>query len=263
MFKLNSRKFLSIFLTLSLFLSSSIVSFAKQENNGHKVIKTKTGVVKFDKSISDIDIDSLSQAVLDELSSQDGAVVSLERKKVDLDPNNNKNRAVKPETDFEITVATQKLNKSGYDAFRFVASGQWKVNPYYEFTDCIGLAWGDGFSLYNDYAYTYSYNPNTGENLKDYDACTPNKYEADKGVAYDVDLKLNHSQQLIVLVADVKKADSTGETNVVAEYGHVIIGPRGVNVGFDVSSSGPSIGMSVGAGAGLEKASPDYAYIEY
>lgn len=176
---------------------------------------------------------------------------------------------VMPESDFVLTVVAARIPENqfkklgidpGNDAFRLIATGKWLVNPTYEFTDCMGISWSDEFTLKSTsgYAYTYYYPPANGP-LYNYDALTLNKVDNEKGFAYDVDLLLGERQDEISIGGIVYKADSAGSANVSATYGHVILSPSSISVGF--SSSG--ISMSVGIFSGIKMASPTFTDFKY
>ena len=175
----------------------------------------------------------------------------------DLDPGTKKDGYhlyTMPESDFEMNVAVIKQNDSTYDKFRFIATGDWKESPYYEYTDVIGLGWTDNFTLYDDYSYILR------PDGADYNATSRNDIDGEAGVAHDVNLQVGKTDSEVVLVADVRKHNSSGTMNVKAEYGHVIYTFSDVSVSFGAP---PSIGMSVGWGSDIEKAVPDYEYVSY
>lgn len=145
------------------------------------------------------------------------------------------------------------------DAFKFIATGEWIVNPFFEYTDCIGISWSDEFTLYYDSGYSYSENPG-GIPFYNYDALTLNDMSPEEGFAYDADLNPFDRQDEITIIGKVYQPDSSGSANVVATYGHVITRPSSVEVSFN---SGKEIGMSVGFASAIEMASPDYKYFNY
>lgn len=258
------KKFLSIALFLSLIFTMSTTAFAAPSESSapsHQV-----SGISVASSISNEQIDNLPHAIKDRLQEIDATLVSVSTEYFDLDPNTGVvTRSTMPEADFEITVTASQLSKSekrydnlneSDDAYEFMAVGRWYVNPNFEFTDCIGITWSDEFTLYKDEGYTYSY----GKGYKRYSTMTLNDVSPEQGFAYDADLQLLDRQDEIVIMGRVYKANSSGSANVCASYGHVIITASSVDVSF---SSGKEISFGVSWHAGIETASPDYAYFNY
>lgn len=218
-------------------------------------LQKKINSLNFDSSIPESKINSLSEATLNELSKDEGEIISIQKLNKNLDTGDPSlvQPFTMPKSDFELDVVVQRISEKGdnYDNFKFVATGDWKETPFFEFTDVIAIAWSDDFTLYRDYAYIDHGWITTNQTRK--------KVDNEKGVAYNVDLEVGETDKEAVLVAKVYKSNSSGEANVSAEYGHVELTARSVTVGF----SGSDISMSVGIGANLEMASPDYAYFDY
>jgi len=215
--------------------------------------------LEFSDDISQDQIDSLSDAMIYELSKEDGEIVSIKKVSRNLDTGNEDEigtRTLDPD-DFEMTVVAKRIyEKSGKDNFKFVATGEWLTNPVYEFTDAIALAWSDDFTLYDDDCYVM-----TSFGAKR-DVVTLNDVDPEGGIAYDIDLLVGRDEDEIVLTAKVYKDDDDGSANVVGEYGHVQIQASSINVGFS-SGSRPSVEMSVSYAADIEMASPDYDSFDY
>ena len=98
-----------------------------------------------------------------------------------------------PKSDFKMTVVVTKaplLGYEDYDKFRITACGEWIDNPAYEFTDCIGIAWSDNFTLLYENAWV-KYDDGTTS----YSVCKLNDVVPEAGVAYDVDLKIGCPSQ--------------------------------------------------------------------
>lgn len=263
MMKKHFKKLVSLVLSATMVMGLSTVVFAAEETN---VYTTREGIVA-ERSISQSVIDDLPESMKLELQKDDATLVSVSTTYFDLETGT-ETRAVMPTSDFKLTVTASRLSDSQMqkdgvsgDAFKFVATGEWIVNPVFEFTDCIGITWSDDFTLYYDtgYAYTANY-AGTGIPLYNYDALTLNDVVPEQGFAYDANLLLFERQNEITIIGKVYKAQSSGSANVCASYGHVVIRPSSVDVSF---SSGKEIGMSVGFGAGIEKASPDYDSFDY
>ncbi|MFP3786260.1 hypothetical protein, partial [Burkholderia sp. SIMBA_024] len=127
-----------------------------------------------------------------------------------------------PTSDFKMTVVAQRITEkgSGYDNFRFVAEGDWIETPFYEFTDKIALSWSDDFTLYSDSSYIHN------GVVSDYTNTIRSTVDPEKGVSYDVNLRLGNNDDSVFLIAKVYKPNETGTANVVAEYGHVEIAAR-------------------------------------
>lgn len=254
--KISFKSFLTTTLSLLLFFTFTSTTKVSAKVNQENDVIVRDGV-KFKSTISEDLINQLSSVMINELKKDDGEVISLTKKQTLLDNNEQFNPLLRtmPVSDFDMVVAVQRISEKSGDNFKFVAVGLWNVNPVYEFTDCIGLAWSDDFTLYNDYSYTYTNSTGTSY----YSACTRNDVKPEVGVAYDVDLVLGRQEDQVCLVAKVYKANSTGSANVVGEYGHVKLKASSVDVSFSTSD----IGMSVGFGASIEKAAPEYQYFNY
>ncbi|HZG55318.1 hypothetical protein [Paenibacillus sp.] len=162
-----------------------------------------------------------------------------------------------PTSEFKMTTVAQRIYElsTSYDNFQFITEGDWIVNPNYEFTDAIALAWSDEFTVYDDYSYIIS------GNWYDYSRTSLNAVVPEGGVGYDVDLQVGTDDDAVFLVATVYKNATTGTANVVGEYGHVEIMASSIGLGF--SSTPPSVSMSVGFQSNLEKASPAYDDFAY
>lgn len=219
-------------------------------------------------NVSSDTFDSLPKSMQMEIENAEGTLVSVSTSYYDLD-SGMETRAVMPESDFKLTVTVSRLSDAIMmtdgvegDAFLFVATGEWLVNPFYEFTDCIGITWSDDFTLYfdNGYIYTEDYQ-GTGLPKFDYDAMTLGEVAAEQGLAYEADLALLERQNEVTLVAKVYKPDSSGSANVCASYGHVIKMPGDFSVTF---TAGRKIDISVsGIATDIEMAVPDYKSFNY
>jgi len=228
----------------------------KQKDRQEKLKK-----LKFAKHITQAQIDDLSDAMIDALSEQEGEIVSISHTYRKLEKGNKKG-AISTRTidkdDFKMSVAVQRIyEKSGKDNFKFVATGEWLTDPFYEFTDAIGLAWSDDFTLYYDDCYVWR--PLSG---RDRDTVQLNDVDPEEGVAYDVDLIAGKDDEEIVLTAKVYKSNSSGEANVVGEYGHVELVASDISIGFSGGSQ-PEVNMSVSFAADIDMASPDYDSFDY
>lgn len=262
MIKKHFKKLISLALVATMVMGMSKTAFAAESDAN--TYTTNDGIT-VDQSIHQSVIDNLPESTKRELQNDDGTLVFTSTTYYDLETGST-SRSVMPTSDFKLTVTATRLSSSQMatdgvygDAFKFVATGEWLVNPFFEFTDCIGISWSDDFTLYDDYGYTYTEDYH-GMPYYNFDALTRNDVSAEEGVAHDVDLLLFDRQEEITLVAKVYKANSSGSANVCASYGHVVVRASSVDVSF---SSGQEIGMSVGFGAGIEKASPAYASFNY
>lgn len=259
------KKTLNIFLATVMLLSMSTTAFAS-ETQGAILTYTTEGIT-VEQQISPDVVNDLPESMLKEIQNVGGTLVSVSTSYYDLD-SGTETRAVMPTSDFKLTVTASRLSDETMEAdevegdgFIFIATGEWLVNPLFEFTDCIGITWSDEFTLYDDYGYAYTANyMGTGVPLYDFDALTLNDVSAEQGFAYDANLLLFERQNEITIVGKVYKDDSSGSANVCASYGHVIITASSIDVSF---SSGKEIGMSVGITSGIEMASPDYDYFNY
>jgi hypothetical protein len=192
----------------------------------------KVKKLKFDKNkVTQEQINALSDEVLAKLS-EDGEIVSIttQESTINTQPKipgvgrmNSAYRlpgtlATMPTSDFVMTVVAQAIKEKGTaDNFQFVAEGDWKVNPDYEFVDTIALAWSDSFTLYYDVSEHYTYKSGKLYMFSG----TRNSAKAEAGVGHDVDLKVGYTDDKSILLAKVYKANSKGSGNVVGEYGHV------------------------------------------
>ncbi len=255
------KKIVSIFLCLTISFVMSSTAFAEDAQETVLTYRTNEGIIA-DQSISQEVISDLPESMKYELQKDESTLVSVSTAYFDMETGI-ETRTVMPTSDFKLTVTASRLTdlqmeNDGVqgDAFKFVATGEWLVNPIYEFTDCIGITWSDEFTLYDDYGYAYTeiYND------YDYDALTLNDVVPEQGFAYDANLLLFSRQDEITIVGKVYKDNDSGSANVCASYGHVIIRPSSIDVSF---SSGKEIGMSVGLASSIEMASPDYDYFNY
>jgi hypothetical protein len=263
---MSIKKISSLILTILIAVNFCVPVSAQVNQNARSSVNN----LRFSGKVTKNEKALLTDAMIYELSKDKGEIVSITKTRTNFQSENNRTGseygtlAVMPEDEFEIIVAAQRITeKAGKDNFKFVANAYWKVNPDFEFTDCIGIAWTDEFTLYDDYAYTITYDYSNGIPLYNYDACTLNDVSGECGVAYDVNLILGERQDQIVAVAKVYKDNTSGSANVVAEYGHVILRPSSVGVSFGLGKDGPSIGMDVGIASAVEKASPDYTPFDY
>jgi hypothetical protein len=253
------KKFLSIILSSVMVFSLSATAFAAE--NEPKTYQTKDGL-KAETAISEEALQSLPESMKEELLNDDCTIVSISETYVDLETNT-ATKAVMPTSDFKLTTTAARLEDweakydghEGKDCFKFITTGEWIVNPNFEFTDCIGLTWSDEFTLYEDDGYTYSYG-----GYKDRSTMTLNDMVPEQGFAYDADLRLFDRQNEITIVGKVYKDDDSGSANVCGSYGHVIITPSAVDVSF---SSGKEISFGVSWNSGIETASPDYDSFNY
>jgi len=260
----NMKRIISSLLSLTMLLALTSTAFATDTQENALTYKSNEGIIA-EQSISEDTISNLPESMKLELQKVDGTLVSVSTTYFDLETGA-ETRAVMPESDFKLTVAASRLSDAQIeadgvhgDAFEFVATGEWLVNPLFEFTDCIGITWSDDFTLYYDtgYAYTKDY---YGYPLYNFDALTLNDAVPEQGFAYDANLLLFDRQDEITIIGRVYKDNDRGSANVCATYGHVVVRPSSIDVSF---SSGKEIGMSVGFGAGIEMASPDYDYFDY
>ncbi len=247
------KKFWSVFLAASLALVVAIPFSTDATHSGEEngeTIQEKLAKLDFAENIPATEISSLSDEMILELSKQEGEIISISQVEKTLD--SSKLKAMSP-SDFKMTVAVQKVPQSydpANDTFNFVAEGDWRAAPFYEFTDSIALAWSDQFTLKSDYAYMVYSDGTTSSGVTTRSAVTP-----EAGVAYDVDLLLGKSDDKAILNATVYKKNSTDSANVVGEYGHVELTASNV----DVSITGgvtPSVGMSVALTSKINKAFP-------
>lgn len=262
------KKCFTIFLSVLFLLSITPLNIAFGSN--HSSVRQVNGI-SVASSITDEQVENLPFSIVDRLQKNDGVLVSVTTENFDLDPWTGKfTRSTMPESDFEIIVTVQELSvnekiEDGYeiddsvlptdDAFEFTATGLWKINPTYEFTDCIGITWSDDFTLYYDEGYTVSSNGNIAHGTMQLNDVAP-----EEGFAYDVDLELFDNQSEIVIIGRVHKPNSSGTANICASYGHVIYVADAVSVSY---SSGKEIGFSVGIMADIQTASPDYDSFRY
>ncbi|EJL26398.1 hypothetical protein ACFVS2_16005 [Brevibacillus sp. NPDC058079] len=213
----------------------------------------------FAEHITPDQIDSLSDAAIYELSKEEGEIVSIQEVYRNLDEEDTGEVKLRTldKDDFKMSVVAKRINeKRSKDNFKFVATGEWLTDPFYEFTDAIALAWSDDFTLYEDDCYimrTFG---------SDRDDVALNDVDPEKGIAYDVDIDSMKNDYEIVLTAKVYKNDDDGSANVVGEYGHVQIHASGIEIGFSGSST-PSVNMNVSYAADIEMASPDYDSFDY
>ncbi len=251
------KKILCFVLSAALIMKISALTLADGTD-------TINGMIA-DQSISKSVIDTLPESMKRELQQDDSILISVSTTYFDLDTGK-KTEKFMPESDFKLTVAISRLsssqmNKDGVygDAFKFVATGQWLVNPFFEFTDCMGITWSDEFTLYDDYGYAYTKDYH-GVPRFNYDALTLNAIAPEQGFSYDVDLLLFDRQDEITIVGKVYKPESLGNAKVCASYGHVIIRPSSVGTSF---SEGEEIGMDVGIFAGIKMALPAGGFFDY
>lgn len=267
------KKILSATLSLATILSLSSNAFAQQiyeipeiKSNDTFVIQCEENIktytskngIKASTNISEETINNLPDSVKLELSNENCTLVSVKETYIDFETKT-ETLAVMPTSDFRMIVSVARLEdeygKEDKDCFKLIATGNWIVNPNFEFTDCIGLTWSDDFTLYSTEGYTLSYG-----SYKKYSTMTLNKVVPEQGFAYDANLKLFDRQDEITIIGKVYKDDSEGSANVCGSYGHVTITPLSVDVSF---SSGKDISFSVGFGSILEEASPDFASFDY
>jgi len=225
---------------------------------------TINGII-VDQGIPKSVIDMLPESMKRELQQDDSTLISVFTTYFDLDTGKKTEKFI-PESDFKLTIAVSRLsssqiNKDGVygDAFKFVATGQWLVNPVFEFTDCIGITWSDEFTLYDDYGYAYTKDYH-GSPFFNYNAVTLNAVAPEQGLSYDVDLLLFERQDEITIVSKVYKPESLGSAKVCTSYGHVIIRPSSVDTSF---SEGEEMGMNVGIFAGIKMALPVGGFFDY
>ncbi|OIU71065.1 hypothetical protein [Rossellomorea aquimaris] len=248
----------------------------KEEIEANKLIK-KTGKVKksltaeerkeiidnfkYADSVSKDELYNLSDVSLQELNNTNGEIVSVE-KVSSYALNSPREGEIVPFTmpteHFEMTVIALQV---GENVYQFHAEGDWKVNPNYEFTDVIALAWSDNFTLEDDLAYTLE---DMGNDYleRDYIGLIRNDVDPEAGLGYDVDLVLGEDEEAVVLQAIVSAPEESGRANLVAEYGHLEISASDVTLGFSGGSS-PSVTMEAGFNTNLEKASPAYDSFDY
>lgn len=259
------KKILSIMLVVVMALSMSTAAFASETQGLISTYSTKG--ITVDQQISSDVVNDLPESMLKEIQNVGGTLVSVSTSYYDLD-SGGETRAVMPTSDFKLTVSAARLDDAAMeadgvegDAFVFVATGEWLVNPLYEFTDCIGITWSDEFTLYDDYGFAYTKDyMGLGIPFYNYDALTLNDVSPEQGFAYDANLLLFDRQDEITIVGKVYKEDSSGSANVCASYGHVIIRASSVDVSF---SSGNEVAMSVGFVSDIQMASPDYEPFNY
>jgi len=227
-------------------------------------LASKLSGLEFSSDITQEQINSLNPAMIHELASEEGEILSIKTTESVLNtiPGQDASIMQMPKSDFELTVVAQRIPApAGYpsngDYFRFLATGDWKIDPFYNFTDAIALSWSDNFTLYEDRAYV-TYGP--GDDLTQYETWTSRStVDAEQGVGYNIDMLYDYIEKYVVLVARVyKHPNETGSANVVAEYGHVQLTGRDVTIGFESGNGGSSVSMSVGFGATLNKAIPAY-----
>ncbi|MGM0751781.1 MAG: hypothetical protein ACQET6_07585 [Bacillota bacterium] len=212
-------------------------------------------------SVTKEELNDLSDVTLQLLSEENGEIVSVE-KVSSYNLNSPKEGEfttyTMPNEHFEMSVIGLQV---GENTYKFHAEGDWKVNPNYEFTDVIALAWTDNFTLEDDLAFTLE-DMGKGYLEPDYTGLTRNKVDGEAGVGYDVDLVLGEDEEEVVLQALVTKPNTSGRANLVGEYGHLELRPSDITLGFSLGAQ-PSVSMSAGIGTNLEKASPAYDAFDY
>jgi hypothetical protein len=248
----------------------------KQEENSQKINKKTSKVkknltekerktiideFKYADSVTKEELNNLSDVSLQLLSEENGEIVSVE--KVSSYNLNSPTEGefipyTMPTEHFEMNVIGLQV---GENTYKFHAEGDWKVNPNYEFTDVIALAWTDNFTLEDDLAFTLE-DLGKGYLEADYTGLTRNKVDGEAGVGYDVDLVLGEDEEEVVLQALVTAPDTSGRANLVGEYGHLELRPSDISLGFSLGAQ-PSVSMSAGLGTNLEKASPAYDAFDY
>lgn len=285
---LSLRKVFSVS-ALSLMLIGTTIPVAASETAAQSVEKKESNKEKFEKQIAKeykkmtkeerkekikklkYDKNKVTEEQINELSDEmlmslhpEGIIIGISKTEADLDKPEVQpgtyTMATMPTSDFYLYTVAQRIYEmgSGYDNFQFTTDGSWLINPYYEFTDTIALAWSDSFTLYHDESMHYT--EKDGRNY--YWEGLRNNVKSEAGVAHDIDLKVGYVDKGSVLLAKVYKLNAAGSANVVGEYGHVQLTGKDVTVGFSAGES-PSISFSVGIGATVEEASPSYYPFNY
>lgn len=273
---------LTLFLTP--FLSTSIYSVdaklqdsftkdeQKEEKKLHKPLtkeerKEKIKKIKFSfGKVKQEQIDELSDEMIEELSKNDGEIVSITQQDSTVQDSSkevtlSQLRAM-PKTDYSMTLVAQRISEKGssYDNFKFTAEGRWLVNPFWELTDSIAVGWSDNFVMYNDYATHYGL---LGAQQYAW-SCTRDTIKNQIGVGYDVDLKSGCDDWKTILVAKVYKNNGTGVGSVKTEYMHTSMSPSNPTIGISLGSdSKPQFSFSVSGATRKENASPAYADFTY
>ncbi len=243
----------------------AISANAINDENSVSTYTTEDGII-VDQCIAPSVVNDLPESIKYILLSEGSTLVSVSSTYVDFD-NHIETRTVMPESDFKLTVTVARLSdeimeRDGVDgdAFRFIATGEWLVNPFWELTDCIGLSWSDEFTLYGTTGFTFDGEYSNGTPVIDTSEMTLNSVSNEIGFAYDVDLVVGERQKEICIACKVYKHESTGTANITATYGHVIISYSDINVSY---SYGNGISMGVSWHSQIQMAVPAYKAFEY
>lgn len=136
-----------------------------------------------------------------------------------------------------ITLAVQRINKSGYDRFKFTATAKWILVPTFRMQDAFAIAWSGGFSKTSGSCKAYYKSQGYLADKTQQIAAEPSK-----GVGYSVECSNWYGQALdyVTITAYVERKDGSGVASLAASYAHATFG---ASIGFNISF-GTNAGIS-------------------
>ncbi|WP_024833551.1 hypothetical protein [Ruminiclostridium josui] len=280
-----SKKFLAGVLSLSMILSLTQVSLAKEEATKNELSRDKKIEILQKEGMPLSVLEKSSDAYIDELLKDKGEFVSVREVSFHIDENGKfqkvsdrdllkeeKSKDQKKDEGDTVTVSTldpssefgqictaQRIYEKTGDNFKFTNHGVWNEIPYWKFVDVAALAWSDNFTLYYDSCTYNNYVNGSWVSIN----CPRNNVNVEAGVSHDVDIPAgcDFTGGDYIEVAKVNLyPGSTGSANVVAQYCHTGVGIGGVTAGF---SSAPEISFTCDVQTVYEKSVPTYQYFEY
>ena len=154
-----------------------------------------------------------------------------------------------------ITLAVQRINKSGYDRFKFIATAKWDLVPTIRAQDAFAIAWSGGFARTSGNCKAYYKSQGYLADKTSQISSSPSK-----GVGYSVECSNYYGVALdhVTITAYVEQVNKTGVASLAASYAHATVG---VSFGFGISfSSSPSISFSLNGPGTYDTMARDRAF---
>lgn len=228
------KKIISLFAIFLLVISNVTPIYANTRNNNE--IDPYEGYTE--KEISLIqELESLEP----DFDLSEGEIIAIDQISGSFDESNGTlTRGSIGSNYMTITLAVQRINKSGYDRFKFTATVKWDLVPTIRAQDAFAIAWSGGFARTSGNCKAYyksqGYLPDKTNQI----SSSPSK-----GIGYSVECSnyYAHALDYVTITAYVEQVNKTGVASLAASYAHATVG---LSFGFGVSfTSSPSISFTL------------------
>ena len=228
------KKIISILVVFLLVISNVSPVYANTENNNE--FDPYEGYTEHEVSLIQ-ELESLEP----DFDLSEGEVVAIDQISGSFDESNEAStRGAIGKKYMTITLAVQRIKKSGYDRFKFTATAKWDLVPTIRAQDAFAIAWSGGFAKTSGSCKAYYKDNGYLPDKTNQTSASPSK-----GVGYSVECSNYYGEALdhVTITAYVEQVNKTGVASLVASYAHATVS---ISFGFGISfSSSPSISFSL------------------